>query len=105
MRIVSESLHPDAVAEDRSTGIRARRIDRDDPYSLAGTAITKRQLVNQSGFTGSRRSRDPDRQTAPGMLEERLQYCRCLSAIVFDPGDYASDRARITREDSLDESW
>src|SRR5262245_60676334 len=100
MGIVGEGLHPDSIAEDRSTGIRARRIDRDDPHSVASPAISERQFINQSRFPGPRRSRDTDRQAAPGMLEDRLQYLDSLSAIVFNPGDHASDRAHIACEDS-----
>ena len=53
-------MHADAVPEQRSPGVRGRRIDRDDPDTLVVGAVRIRRSGNQARFPGARRSREAD---------------------------------------------
>src|SRR5690606_33956933 len=53
-------LHADAVAEDRASRERARRIDRDDADGRAACAIARDQSIRQARLSRPRRAGDAD---------------------------------------------
>ena len=66
-------LHPDPVAEDGAAGIRARRVDRDDPDRLPALPQVRGDPVDEGRLPGARRPRHAEDVGAPRVPVQCLQ--------------------------------
>ncbi len=66
-------LHADAVAQDRSAGKGARRIDRDHAHALAARAIMGNERIDHRGLAGAGIAGHAEHEGAPGRGIERAQ--------------------------------
>ena len=94
-----DRVHPDAVAQQRSTGAAARGIDRhhgDGPVFVLGE-VAAHHLVHQRGFARSAGAGDPDhRGTAVGgPSPDLLEHLGVLVGVVLGGGYQPSDQLRV----------
>lgn len=88
-------LHADTIAQNRATGVWARRIDRDDAHSPILFAIVAGKLIDQCAFSGARRTGQSEYPRMPAVWEERLEQFRPAWRPVLDCADGTRQNAGI----------
>jgi hypothetical protein len=94
-----EVVHPDSVAEDRTAGLRARRVDREDAEPAAIDA-RQREASGERALPRAGRAGDADapgaRRRCGGCVGHRARACRG-SAGVRDSRERKAQRAPVQR--------
>ncbi len=94
-RVREMILHADAVAQNRSAGVRTGRVHGDDADGLVVLAVVLGQLVDQRALAGSRRARQTENARMAGVGEESLEQFRPAGAAILDGGDGAGEGAGV----------
>jgi hypothetical protein len=94
-------LHPDAIAENRPTRERTRRIDGNHANGAIRRTNLCGQLVDERALTGARRTGDADNVGAAGTGIEAPDEIGAERRFVLDERDGARDRAGIAREHAI----
>ena len=95
-------LHANAVAQNRPTGVRTGRVNRDDSHCTILLPIIPRQMINQSALARTRRASEPKDTRLPAMRKQSLQQIRPPRRAVLDGGDGARQSARVARPQLVD---
>ncbi len=97
--------HPDAIAEHRAAGDRARRIDRDHRDAPAARRVLAQQRVDQRRLAGARRAGDADHVRAADIAQRAPRTARrAAGSVVLDLRDArarSAARAGADRGDAL----
>src|SRR5271157_6246451 len=88
-------LHADAVAQNRPTGVRAGRVNRDDADGLIFLAIVLGKLIDQRALARAGSAGQTDDSRLARMREERLEQLRPAGSAVLDGGDGARQGAGV----------
>jgi len=97
-------LHANAVAENCSACIWARRIDCDDADRLIFFAVVLSELINQRALPCPRRTRQANDARMAGVGKEFLQQLGTASPPVLDCRNGAGQRAGIARAQPINYS-
>ena len=98
-------LHADTVAENRTAGKRAGRIDRHHAHRLSGLPGLAHDAIDQRALARSGRSRDADEVGAAGVRKDVAnQRCR-RGRFVLDERHRASHCPRVAGEHTLGQRW
>ena len=92
--------HANAIAEDRSTGKRARRVHGDDPDRLTRSPDLGGQGINERAFAGSRGAGDADQIGAAGPLIDGTDERRRLRAS-SSISEIARNRPRVAGQHAV----
>src|SRR2546426_4721587 len=79
--------HPDAISEDGTTGVRRRRVDRDDTHRLAARAERPDEPVDQRTLPHTRRAREAHDVRAAGVRVDAREGLDGFRFIVLDQGN------------------
>src|SRR5258708_8764787 len=88
--------HPDAVAEDRAAGERARRVDRDDGDAVVALAVLGREARDERALAATGRTGDADDAGLARQRVQLAQHVRAAGLVVLDDREQARDAALIT---------
>ena len=91
-------LHPDAIAEQRAAGDRARWIDGDDRDRPAGPPNLRDEGRDERGLARSRRPGDPDQVRSTGHRIEPAKRRLGDVGPVLDRGQQARQRPAVPIE-------
>ena len=95
-------LHANAVAENRSAGIRAGGIDGDDADGVAGSSEMPRHVIDERALSGSGRAGEADDAGLSGVRKQRLQQIGPAGGAILDQGDGAGEGAGIAGTQEID---
>ncbi len=98
------SLHPDSVTENRSAGERTRRVNRNDSNSFALFSENFDDLIDQSAFARTGKTRDTDDIGTACFGIEFLQFAPRIGQIVVNIPHESGCRSHITFEYFLSKS-
>ena len=88
-------LHADAVAQNRSACVRARRIDRDNADGPVFLAIEARKLIDECALARAWRPGESKDPRMSAVREERFKQFGPARCSVLDRADGTGQGARI----------
>src|SRR5688500_18833457 len=91
--------HADAIAENRTTGEHARRIDGEHAHRVTETTRMAHQAVDERALAGSGRTGDADDTRAAAIGVEPANQATARFTLGLDQRDGASERARVAAHD------
>jgi len=89
------TLHADAVAQNRASGVRAGGIDRDDSDSAIFFAVKLRKLIDQRALAPTRRTSESDGARVATVSKEGFKQVKPTRAVVLDGRNSAGEGAGI----------
>jgi hypothetical protein len=89
-------LHPDAIAQNRSSGKGATGIDREDADLLTLSSVGGRQLINERALSGAGVPSDPDDNCTSDDRFKLLERRHSIGLLILQQGDQTGDRADVT---------
>src|SRR5512135_1140774 len=102
--LVERALHhADAVAEERATAERRRRIDRDDGDAIARVAVRAGQPVHERALATARRTGDADDARRAGLRVQVAQDVGRTRLVVLDDGEEPRDATFVAPAGARDE--
>ncbi len=99
--ILGIRLHPDAIAQQRPAGDRARRIDGDDRHGPTRPPDLRDQGRHERRFPGPRRPGDPDEMRPSGHRVEAPKGGLGDGGPVLDRGQETGQRQSVARDGRL----
>jgi hypothetical protein len=105
--LAREPFHARLVAEDRPTGDRARRIDREHRDTMVAGGEEEPEGLDESGLAGARCAADADAEARAGVRQQRLEQRQRARLMVaprrLDQRDRLCQSAGLAGEDALGE--
>ena len=77
-------LHANAVAENRASGVRAGRVNRNDSYRALFLAIVLGQLIDQRTLPCTRGARQPNRARPSAKGEKSLEQVNPSGRVILN---------------------
>ncbi len=96
-------LHPDPVAEDRSSRERAGRIDGEDRHFVAVSTDQRDELVGEGALAGAGGTGESDHVGVPGARIQLAEEFLGSGASIFDEADQPGQGASISIQGTFEE--